>query len=195
MLTPSVKPLFSSYIQQLHYYPPPSLIDHCLQEYNKHKFIDKTRSIRLGWQSKTHSIPQLQTVLDYIDDHTVTTKLVHGDAWININPTGGYNVSHIHPNSDYTFVYYLTDSNVPLVLTNPHLYEQHNATVSLSDTVRTQFNIQPYYSITPHQGDILMFPSYIPHHVECNNEMHDRISISWNSDSMNVPRVLNTTPH
>ena len=30
-----------------------------------------------------------------------------GNMWANINPPGGYNMPHIHPNSHFSGVYYI----------------------------------------------------------------------------------------
>ncbi len=189
MHQPSVNTLFSTLLQTFNYEPPKELIDYCYRLYEQKKFQSKQRSIRLGFQSDGHVIDELQPILDYVDENTITTKLIHGEAWVNINPMGGYNVGHIHPNSDYTFVYYLTHTKVPIVLNHPHMYEQVTHTCSLTKGISEQYNMKSCYYITPKLGDILMFPSYVPHHVESNNEMNNRISISWNSDSANVPRV------
>ena len=40
--------------------------------------------------------------------------------------------------------------------------------------------ITPQYAINPKAGDIILFPSYLPHYVEENKEENDRISIAWN---------------
>ena len=194
MPTPSVKVLFPSLLQTLNYEPPQNLIDYCIQYYEKNKYRSVQRSIRLGYQSQLINIPELKPVHDYIDEHSITRGLIHGKQWININPTGGYNNSHIHPMCDYTFVYYLTHTTVPVVLTHPHLYEQVCHSYSLQKDISEKYTMDTVHSIVPKKGDILMFPSYLPHHVEVNHELEDRISISWNSDSMNVPRVFRDTP-
>ena len=116
MQQPSVKSLFPTLLQTFNLEPPQSLIDYCYDVYKKHKFHAHQRSNRLGFQSNPHVIDELKPVHDHIDEHTITTKLIHGRAWVNINPIGGYNVGHIHPNSDYTCVYYLTETTVPIVL-------------------------------------------------------------------------------
>ncbi len=185
----SITPLFTTLLQTLNYPPPKDLLDY-VHELNP--LLSVERSNRLGYQSKSHRITQLQPVLDYINQNVYTKELRHGEAWVNINPTGAYNVSHIHPNSDYTFVYYLTDDNSTIYLTHPHLYEQHNHLLSVQPEVRQTYSLEHYHTISPNKGDILVFPSYVPHHVESNNKYTDRISISWNSDSTRVPRVWRT---
>lgn len=183
MSQPSVKTLFPTLLQTFNIQPEQHLIDYCYEVYNKEKFRVHQRSNRLGFQSDPHVIKQLQPIHDYIDEHTITSKLIHGRAWVNINPIGGYNVGHIHPNSDYTCVYYLTETTVPIVLTHPHQFEQFNHQVSIKKDAVQQYGMGAIEKIKPKKGDILLFPSYVPHHVESNNVSRDRISISWNIDT------------
>ena len=190
----TITPLFPTLLLTLNYPPPKDLVDYCDTYYQEKKYTARERSNRLGWQSKPHIIKELGPVLGQIDRHTYTKPLIHGQAWININPTHGYNVSHIHPNSDYTFVYYLTDDNVDIHLQHPHVYEQHNHYLSLQQQYKEQYPSGHIVSITPNKGDILMFPSYIPHFVDSNNKSSKRVSISWNSDVKDLPRVWRDTP-
>ena len=183
MQEPSVKALFPTLLQTFNFEPPDGLIERCYDVQNKQKYTARQRSNRLGFQSNVIPFVELTPVRKYIDEHTITGKLKHGRAWVNINPIGGYNVGHIHPNSDYTCVYYLTETTVPIVLTHPHQCEQFNHQVSIKHDVIQQYNMGAIEKIKPKIGDILLFPSYVPHHVESNNVSRDRISISWNIDT------------
>jgi hypothetical protein len=182
MQEPSVKALFPTLLQTFNFEPPDGLIERCYDVQNKQKYTARQRSNRLGFQSNVIPFVELTPVRKYIDEHTITGKLKHGRAWVNINPLGGYNVQHTHPNSDYTFVYYLTDSTVEIVLNHPHQFEQFNHAVSVDEQYGRQYGLSSIHKIKPKRGDILMFPSYVPHHVESNTVSRDRISISWNSD-------------
>ena len=183
MYRPSVKPLFSTLLQTFNFEPPDGLIERCYDVYKKEKYRVRQRSNRLGFQSLPQVIDELKPVHDYIDEHTVTTELIHGEAWVNINPLGGYNIQHIHPNSDYACVYYVTDSTVPIVLSHPNEFTYFNHQVSIKRDVVQQYGICSSEKIVPKKGDILLFPAYVPHHVESNTVSEDRISISWNIDT------------
>jgi uncharacterized RmlC-like cupin family protein len=80
----------------------------------------------------------------------------------------------------------LTDSTVEIVLNHPHQFEQFNHAVSVDEQYGRQYGLSSIHKIKPKRGDILMFPSYVPHHVESNTVSRDRISISWNSDVYNL---------
>jgi len=175
----TIVPLYTTLLQKVNYDPPKDLIDYIDQYYEQYKYRGVQRSSRLGWQSKLHKIPQLQPVQDYLSDNLHTSPLVWSNAWININHTGAYNISHIHANCDYTCVYYLTDECSNLILEHPHLYEQYNAVKSVNDELKEQYNIKLVYKQQPSKGDLLIFPSYVPHRVEPNTSNNIRISMSW----------------
>ena len=176
----TIVPLFTTLLQKLNYDPPKDLIDYIDQYYQQHKYSVNQRSSRLGWQSKLHYIQQLQPVYDYIKQNIyVSIDIELKKAWINVNHQGAYNVTHIHPNCDYTFVYYITDSKAPLILETSNVYERYNHVVSVDQQYRQQYNILTEYKVKPNKGDIIIFPSYVPHRVEPNKENHHRISISF----------------
>ena len=174
----TITPLFPTLLQTLKYDPPKDLIDHINQYYQQYKYRGKKRSNRLGWQSKPHNIQQLHPIQQHIQDN-VGIDLTFHDAWININYQGAYNITHIHPNSDYTFVYYSHDHNTSLVLECPYMYTHHNHITYQPKHTKQQYNLSLEHKIQPTKGTILMFPSYVPHRVEVNPVSHDRISLSW----------------
>ena len=174
----TITPLFPTLLRTLKYDPPKDLIDYIDQYHQQYKYRGKERSSRLGWQSKAHNIPQLQSIQQHVQDNVdINLTMLH--AWININYQGAYNVTHIHPNSDYTFVYYPYDHNTLLVLDCPNMYTQHNHIIYQSKHTKEQYNLSLEHKIQPSIGTILMFPSYVPHRVEVNTLPHDRISLSW----------------
>ncbi|AOV59768.1 hypothetical protein N231010_069 [Synechococcus phage S-CAM4] len=176
-----ITPLFPTLLQTLNYNPPKDLIDHINQYYQQYKYRGKQRSSRLGWQSKPHNIQQLQPIYQHIHDN-VDINLTLNDAWININYQGAYNITHIHPNTDYTFVYYPYDHNTLLVLDCPNMYTQHNHLHYQSNYTKQQYNLSLEHKIQPSKGMLLMFPSYVPHRVEVNTLPQDRISLSWSAN-------------
>ena len=180
----TIVPLFPTLLLKLQIDPPKDLIDFVHTYYKQKKYTPKQRSNRLGWQSSTLDIPQLQPVHQHIHDNT-TIDLALGPAWINVNHTGAYNVTHIHPNCDYTFVYYLTDNNAELVLDCPNMYAYHNHQHIQTQQTKQQYNLGLEHRIQPTKGMLLMFPSYVPHRVEVNTNTESRMSLSWGGDCIN----------
>ena len=72
---------------------------------------------RNGWHSKTdmHQIPVFKPLVDELfimmqdifKEEWLDREPVLGNMWANINPPGGYNAPHIHPNSLFSGVYYV----------------------------------------------------------------------------------------
>lgn len=98
--------------------------------------------------------------------------------WLNINPTGGYNNLHKHRNS--------------LLVGNLYL-QVPDSTSGGIEFVRdddTDYYVPPdaeYHpvigtrkTINPNQGDIIIFPGWLPHSVKTNKSTQDRISLSFN---------------
>lgn len=175
-----ITPLFPTLLQTLNYDPPKDLIDYIDQYYQQHSQSNQ-RSSRLGWQSLPHYIHHLQPIYQHIHD-IIDINLTMTHAWININSQHAYNVTHIHPNTDYTFVYYLSQYNSPIVLDCPNMYTQHNHLKYQPKYIKQQYNLSLEHKIHPTKGMLLMFPSYVPHRVEVNPLPHNRLSLSWGAD-------------
>ena len=91
------------------------------------------------------------------------------NVWFNINGTGALNRLHTHPHSIYSGVMWIKapENCGNLVMVDP---SAHN-----------MFGIVPTeYEFEPVEGDIILFPSHVPHYVKPNNSDEDRISLSFN---------------
>jgi uncharacterized protein (TIGR02466 family) len=64
------------------------------------------------------------------------------------------------------------------MVTNPNVISRERIT---SSDKRTEFN-QNVAQIKPQEGDLLLFPAYLPHSVGMNLSDEDRIVISFNVD-------------
>ena len=154
---------------------PEGIYDWCL-EYKRDHPSDSQISNRGGYQSQVTEDYTDFVYLDYLKEQVKSLpKFNFGSWWININEKGDYNIQHTHPLTDLALIWYITDNNSSLVLTNPlgfsrpNIHEiyprEHNAVI---------FNCKA--------GDIVVFPSDVPHHVEQHTENTPRISISMNLD-------------
>ena len=78
--------------------------------------LDKTNSGG-GWHSPTdmNHKPEYKLLCDHLfvmmheifKDYGMEPKVGLGNMWANINPPNAYNKYHIHPNSDFSGVYYI----------------------------------------------------------------------------------------
>ena len=91
------------------------------------------------------------------------------NVWFNINGTNAVNTLHTHPHSIYSGVMWIKapENCGNLVMVDP---SAHN----MFGIVPTEYEFQPV------EGDIIIFPSHVPHYVKPNNSDEDRISLSFN---------------
>ena len=113
-------------------------------------------------------------------------------VWFNINDTRQcMNAEHIHGDT-FSGVFYLKapEGSGKLVLQNPGINGLWQG-FSLVEK-KNQFTGERI-RIAPGEGNIVMFPSYLPHSVESNDHDDERISISFNAvclpeGSLGVPQ-------
>lgn len=102
--------------------------------------------------------------------------------WMNVNRKGDYNINHIHPGSNLSLVWYLTDNNESLYLEGS---QQHSRYI-FEKMFKDQGLFDQQISINCKAGDMVLFPADVPHHVEAHQLESPRISIA-----MNLAFVLN----
>jgi uncharacterized protein (TIGR02466 family) len=157
-------------------------VTHELSSKPYHHNID-IASIRNGWQSDRDiyklSIFHLlnDCVLKEVVSHLLKGKNVTPyitSMWLNVQKQYGFNHTHIHSGSWYSGVYYLScpEKSGDILFTDPRVGAENNFYhVHLEPTV---------YKITPKTGDLFLFPGWLPHAVEQNESMQDRISVAFN---------------
>lgn len=112
--------------------------------------------------------------LDFIDCDIALTS-----AWLNVNDTRQcMNSEHVHGDV-FSGVFYLKapEESGKLVLRNPSINRMWSG-CKLAEQ-KNQFTGESI-RIEPVEGNIILFPSYLPHFVETNNHDEERISISFN---------------
>ena len=143
-----------------------------------------------GWHSTTnmHELPQFKKLVDmlyecqrtvYQQEHYESEPFL-GNMWANINPPGGMNRAHQHPNSLWSGVYYIKAPK-----NSGHLkIDDPRASAALSRPRQKSNNLPPrLYREThyePIAGRCIMFPSWLMHCVDPNNSNDIRISLSFN---------------
>ena len=155
---------------------------------NQDKGVNKTNMN--GWHSQTDmnhkkeykplikELFQMQNEIiqeEYLD---MNPKL--GNMWANINPPGGYNQSHIHPNSLFSGVYYVKGqpNSGRLRLMDPRPGSQQCMPNRKKVKLPRELWRETYYDPIP--GRLIMFPAWMWHKVEPNKSNDIRISVSFN---------------
>ena len=100
--------------------------------------------------------------------------------WAIINKKNNFNLEHTHPNNYLSAAYYVKapENCGSFKVTNPNLISKERVTIS---DRKTELN-QNIAHIKPNEGDLLLFPAYLPHSVGINESDEDRIVISFNID-------------
>jgi len=160
------------------------ILDWC----NKDKGVSRTNV--KGWHSTTdmHEKPEYQRLVNalyeaqnkiYIEEYLDSEPYL-GNMWANVNPKGGMNRTHIHPNSLWSGVYYVrTPKNCG------HLKVEDPRSVALMSRPRMKPEKPPARlwretHFEPIAGRLIMFPSWLTHCVDPNESDELRISISFN---------------
>ena len=100
--------------------------------------------------------------------------------WAIINKGDDFNVIHTHPNSYLSAAYYVKAPkncgkfevecpNIAKRNSHPEVEKQNDLNIEV-------------VSIDISDGDLIIFPSYLPHKVAKNESGEDRIVISFNVD-------------
>lgn len=92
--------------------------------------------------------------------------------WANINQPGSRNTFHTHKEDDFSCVYYLQGTSTgDLRFPNPANL--------LGDCSKTSPFTRDFL-FAPTDGDLILFPSWLPHEVEPNLSNRERINIAFN---------------
>ena len=143
-----------------------------------------------GWHSKTnmHEIPIFKTLVNELykmqheifQEEWLDGEAIMGNMWANINPPGGYNRPHVHPNSHFSGVYYIKapENSGQIVFNEPR------ATAHMVMPRRKEgeppSHLWREVRVNPLEGRIIMFPAWLWHCVEPNESNDIRISVSFN---------------
>ena len=155
---------------------------------NQDKGVSRTNF--KGWHSTTDmhtksEYSQLITELmrmqkEIYDNEHIARHAILGNMWANINPPGGMNQPHIHPNALFSGVYYVkSQPNCGrLKVMDPRPGVQFVMPVRKpGDPGKDMWRDA---NIEPVVGRIIMFPGWLWHSVEPNKSNDLRISVSFN---------------
>ena len=100
--------------------------------------------------------------------------------WTIINPTNASNSRHIHSNNFISAAYYL---KAPEKCGNILFYDPRSARIIRRPITNFSNKLnEEVVNITPKEGLLVLFPSYLHHSVEINKSDEERMVISFNID-------------
>jgi uncharacterized protein (TIGR02466 family) len=106
-------------------------------------------------------------------------KLKLDSLWVNVMPNGGVHSGHIHPHSVISGTYYVTipENAASLKLEDPRLAMMMAAPTRLTAADQS---LQPFVFLSPKEGEVILWESWLRHEVVLNRARAPRISISFN---------------
>ena len=102
-------------------------------------------------------------------------------SWINCSPSGSHNSAHVHPGAEISGVLYISvpSGSGKIVFRDPRPQaEMSQLNMRLGRSIPS---LNPRFEVTPEQGDLLLFPSWLLHQVEPGvGQYGHRISMAIN---------------
>lgn len=132
--------------------------------------------IEISWLYKeVHQL--VSKAIDFYDKEDIIFKSKRKDTidithWANINSKGSRNVFHSHKENNFSLIYYLQAEGTGSL-----------RFVNQSNILGDCNNTSPYvrdFEIFPKNGDLFLWPSWVPHEVETNLSNIDRINLAFN---------------
>jgi len=149
-----------------------------------------TRTNVNGWHSTTdmHEKSEFKRLVNalyeaqkkiYIEEHLESEPFL-GNMWANVNPPGGMNRAHQHPNSLWSGVYYIkaTENSGDLKIDDPRNCASMIRPKQKQGKLPARLYRETHYK--PVTGRCIMFPSWLMHCVDPNESNDIRISVSFN---------------
>jgi uncharacterized protein (TIGR02466 family) len=112
-------------------------------------------------------------------------------AWAMVYSDRGYATVHTHPNCHFSGVYYLDngDDDVKTMVTGAKAHPGDIEFVDGRPASGYQFpgvNFLPAFRLRPRAGELIVFPSWLPHFVHPVRGNKDRICIAANATIVNI---------
>jgi uncharacterized protein (TIGR02466 family) len=143
-----------------------------------------------GWHSTTNmqDLPEFKKLVDMLyacqktiyEQEYYESEPVLGNMWANINPPGGMNRAHQHPNSLWSGVYYIKapKNSGHLKIDDPRSSAAMCRPQQKDVKKPARLFRETHYE--PIAGRCIMFPSWVMHCVDPNESNDIRISVSFN---------------
>ena len=143
-----------------------------------------------GWHSETNMHTKLEykplvdelfkMVSEVFNEEWLDGRARLGNMWANINPPGGYNKPHVHPNSLFSGVYYVKTpiNSGQLVCSDPRPGIQ--TCMPNRKKGEPPKHLWRDLHLQPQENRAVIFPAWLWHCVEPNKSNDIRISVSFN---------------
>ena len=143
-----------------------------------------------GWHSETNMHTKIEykplvdelfkMVYEVFNEEWLDGRVKIGNMWANINPPGGYNKPHVHPNSLFSGVYYVKTppNSGQLVCSDPRPGIQ--TCMPNRKKGEPPKHLWRDLHLQPKENRAIVFPAWLWHSVQPNKSNENRISVSFN---------------
>ncbi len=118
-----------------------------------------------------------RSVTSKVDPEHLETKLF---AWMNMNPTGGFNAPHTHPGAHWSGVYYVRQPKVDTGNSGMIEFLDPRSDLPAWRVLQSRA-FRSKRKIRPEAGEIVLFPSYLVHWVYPNEAGGERVTVAFNA--------------
>ena len=164
-----------------------------IYELQKESSSGQIKSNRGGWHSKNFRLTDKNSIqfkfgielqkyilrtFQTLGWKTENKNISINSMWAIINKKNDFNVIHTHPNSYLSAAYYVSAPKNcgKFQIENLNIAKRHSYPEILKNN---ELNAQ-VAGIEVEEGDLLIFPGYLPHKVAMNESDEDRIVVSFN---------------
>ena len=164
-----------------------------IYELQKESSLGQIKSNRGGWHSKNFRLTDKNSIqfkfgielqkyilrtFQTLGWKTENKNISINSMWAIINKKNDFNVIHTHPNSYLSAAYYVSAPKNcgKFQIENLNIAKRHSYPEILKNN---ELNAQ-VAGIEVEEGDLLIFPGYLPHKVAMNESDEDRIVVSFN---------------
>ena len=149
--------------------------------YNKSNFLGFQSSRCLLKDSPYLDVVERQALIEILCSVLPLSSNFRVLSWINCSPPGSHNSAHVHPGAEISGVLYISvpSGSGKIVFRDPRPQaEMSQLNMRLGRSIPS---LNPRFEVTPEQGDLLLFPSWLLHQVEPGvGQYGHRISMALN---------------
>ncbi len=166
-----------SYIKKIQTDQPDGIKRSNLKGWHSPDFNQEDAEIKLFIESIS---PNIQKVVNDMGWDPIRNNIKLTNIWSVVNKKNASNSRHTHSNSYISAAYYV---KAPKNCGDIYFYDPRSANTIRTPIIKesTRLGMQQV-NISPQEGLLIMFPSYLHHSVGENNSDEERIVISFNID-------------
>lgn len=113
--------------------------------------------------------------------HNITSVQIHNSEWFQIYNNHGYHDVHVHAMSSWSGIYYVQTGFATNKFCDgrTRFYGPHVNSIYYEDAGNLYLRPSQYFDVSPVEGLLVIFPTYLPHHAIPYNGDKDRIVVAF----------------